>query len=50
MLYEVITVYKNSPVEKELYIVPGAGHAEAYRVNPEQYEKVVARVIGRFVN
>lgn len=45
----VHTVYENSPVEKELYIVPGAGHAEAYRVNPEQYEQVVVRFIGRFV-
>jgi len=45
----VHTVYENSPVEKELYIVPGAGHAEAYRVNPEKYESVVARFIGRFV-
>ncbi|WMT38883.1 alpha/beta hydrolase [Paenibacillus sp. D2_2] len=42
-------VYENSPVEKGLYIVPGAGHAEAYRVNPEKYESVVADFIGRFV-
>jgi hypothetical protein len=42
-------VYENSPVEKELYIVPGAGHAEAYRVNPEKYESVVSHFIGRFV-
>ncbi|MWV46420.1 alpha/beta fold hydrolase [Paenibacillus sp. HJL G12] len=42
-------VYENSPVEKELYIVPKAGHGEAYRMDPVKYEQVVSAFIGRFV-
>jgi fermentation-respiration switch protein FrsA (DUF1100 family) len=42
-------VYENCQVEKELYIVPDAGHAEAYRVDPEKYERVVSDFVARFV-
>lgn len=45
----VHTVYENSPVEKELYIVPNAGHGEAFRRDPVKYESVVSEFIGRFV-
>lgn len=45
----VHTVYENSPVEKELYIVPNAGHGEAFRMDPVKYESVVSEFIGRFV-
>lgn len=45
----VQTLYENSPVEKELYIVPNAGHGEAYRMDSEKYERVVTDFIGRFV-
>ncbi|GGG06404.1 alpha/beta hydrolase [Paenibacillus aceti] len=45
----VHSVYEHSPVEKELYIVPGAGHAEAYQADPEKYEHVVTQFIERFV-
>lgn len=42
-------VYESCAAEKELYIVPKAGHGEAYRMDPETYEKTVAGFIGRFV-
>ncbi|WCR28632.1 alpha/beta hydrolase [Paenibacillus thiaminolyticus] len=42
-------VYENCPAEKELYIVPKAGHGEAYRMDRETYEKTVSGFIGRFV-
>ncbi|MEK8206736.1 alpha/beta hydrolase [Paenibacillus sp. FSL L8-0696] len=45
----VHTLYENSPVEKELYIVPNAGHGEAFRMDPVKYESVVTEFIGRFV-
>lgn len=45
----VHTLYDNSPVEKELYIVPMAGHGEAYRMDPAKYESVVNGFIGKYV-
>lgn len=45
----VQTLYKNSRVEKELYVVHNAGHGEAYRMDSEEYERIVSNFIGRFV-
>lgn len=45
----VHTLHENSPVEKELSIVPKAGHGEAFRMNLVKYESVVTEFIGRFV-
>jgi hypothetical protein len=45
----VHTLYENSPVEKGLYIVHKAGHGEAFRMDPVQYESVVTEFIEKFV-
>lgn len=45
----VHTLYENSPVEKELYIVPKAGHGEAFRMDPVKYESVVTEFVGKFI-
>lgn len=45
----VHTLYENSPVEKELYIVPKAGHGEAFRMDPVKYESVVTGFVGKFI-
>ena len=45
----VHTLHENSPVEKELSIVPKARHGEAFRMDLVKYESVVTEFIGRFV-
>jgi alpha-beta hydrolase superfamily lysophospholipase len=40
---QMIRLYEAAGEPKELYVVPGAGHAEAYAVDPEAYR---SRVLG----
>ena len=39
----VYPLYEAKPGEKELWLVPGAGHAYSYRDNREEYTAVVRR-------
>ncbi|WP_462405394.1 alpha/beta hydrolase [Gracilibacillus sp. Marseille-QA3620] len=47
MVYEL---YEAANGEKELYIVPGAEHGNAYDANPETYEKKVTEFLNLYMN
>ena len=45
----VYPLYEAKPGEKELRLVPGAGHAYSYRDNREEYTAVVRAFVGKYV-
>ena len=45
----VYPLYEAKPGEKELWLVPGAGHAYSYRDNREEYTAVVRAFVGKYV-
>ena len=45
----VYPLYEAKSGDKELWIVPGATHALAYRTNPETYSRRVADFVTRFI-
>ena len=45
----VYPLYEAKPGEKELWLVPGAGHAYSYRDNREEYTAVVREFVGKYV-
>ncbi|NOU92408.1 alpha/beta fold hydrolase [Paenibacillus sp. LMG 31456] len=45
----VYQLYENSPTQKKLFIVAGAGHGMARQTDPEGYDREVAQFIGRYV-
>lgn len=45
----VYPLYDAKPGEKELWIVPGASHAQAYWENPKEYERRVEDFIDRYM-
>ncbi|GGH19840.1 alpha/beta hydrolase [Paenibacillus segetis] len=48
--YEMVnTLYENGPKDKQLFVVPGAGHGAARRVDPVGYDRVVTQFIGNYV-
>lgn len=46
---QMIRLYETAGEPKELYVVPGAGHAEAYAVDPEAYRSRVLRFLERYL-
>ncbi|MEI7026588.1 serine aminopeptidase domain-containing protein [Paenibacillus sp. y28] len=46
MVYELL---ENGPRHKQLFIVPGAGHGLARRVDREGYDREVAGFVSRYV-
>ena len=48
--YEMVDeVYEAAPVEKEILIIKGAGHAEAEKVDPQKYWSTVWAFVGRYI-
>lgn len=48
--YEMLDkVYQATNVPKEKYIVPGAEHAKAYSIDPENYQKTVSSFLEKYV-
>ncbi|MDQ0088801.1 fermentation-respiration switch protein FrsA (DUF1100 family) [Paenibacillus anaericanus] len=45
----VYTLYENGPKDKKLFVVPGAGHGKARRVDPVGYDREVTQFIGNYV-
>lgn len=45
----VNTLFENGPAEKELLIVPGAGHGLARQADPERYDMAVSRFLGKYM-
>ncbi|RUT47426.1 alpha/beta hydrolase [Paenibacillus anaericanus] len=45
----VYTLYENGPTDKKLFVVPGAGHGKARRVDPVGYDREVTQFIGNYV-
>lgn len=45
----VITLYSNGPAEKELLIVPGAGHGLARQTDPNRYDETVLRFLEKYM-
>lgn len=45
----VYPLYDAKPGEKELWVVPGATHANSYRDNREQYTEKVRAFVGRYI-
>lgn len=49
--YEMLDkVYQATKGPKEKYVVPGAEHAKAYSVDPENYQKTVSNFLEKYVN
>ncbi|PQC28062.1 alpha/beta hydrolase [Enterococcus mundtii] len=49
--YEMLDkVYQATNGPKEKYVVPGAEHAKAYSVDPENYQKTVSNFLEKYVN
>lgn len=46
----VYPLYEAKPGEKELWLVPGAGHAYSYRDNREEYTARVRDFVGRYID
>ncbi len=46
MVYEL---YNNAKGEKDIYIVPGAGHGKAYTVNPKAYETKIIDFLDPYI-
>lgn len=47
MAYEIYNSCTSS--NKQLYIVPGSEHANSYKTNPEEYERVISEFIERII-
>ena len=45
----VYPLYEAKPGDKELWVVPGASHANSYRDNREEYTRRVGEFVGRYV-
>lgn len=45
----VYPLYEAKPGEKELWVVPGASHANSYRDNPEEYTRRVGAFVGKYI-
>ncbi|MDR3336002.1 MAG: alpha/beta hydrolase [Treponema sp.] len=45
----VHTLYEACPASKELFVVSGARHAEAFGVNPEEYQKRVIQFVQKAI-
>lgn len=43
-------LYEAKPQPKELWIVPGAEHAVAYKENPEVYTRKVSKFVGKYIH
>ena len=43
-------LYDACPTEKELLVVPGAGHGLSFRSNPERYLQAVTGFIGSYID
>lgn len=49
--YEMLDkVYQATNGPKEKYVVPGAEHAKAYSVDPENYQKTVSNFLEKYIN
>ena len=46
----VYPLYEAKPEPKELWIVPGAEHAVAYKENPETYTRKVSNFVGKYIH
>ena len=46
----VYPLYEAKPEPKELWIVPGAEHAVAYKENPEEYTRKVSDFVGKYIH
>ena len=42
-------LYEAKPGDKELWLVPGAGHAASYRDNREEYTRRVGEFVGKYI-
>lgn len=45
----VYALYEAKPGEKELWVVPGAAHAQSYRDNREEYTRRVGEFVGKYI-
>ena len=45
----VYPLYEAKPGEKELWVVPGASHANSYRDNREEYTRRVGEFVGKYI-
>ena len=45
----VYPLYGAKPGDKELWVVPGASHANSYRDNREEYTRRVGEFVGRYI-
>lgn len=46
----VYPLYEAKPAPKELWIVPGAEHAAAYKENPETYTRKISDFVGKYIH
>ena len=46
----VYPLYEAKPAPKELWIVPGAEHAAAYKENPETYTRKICDFVGKYIH
>ena len=37
----------NKGTQKELHLIPGAGHAQAWNVNPEEYKNIISNFLSK---
>ena len=42
-------LFEAKPGDKELWLVPGAGHAASYRDNREEYTRRVGEFVGKYI-
>lgn len=46
----VYSLYEAKPEPKELWVVPGATHADSYKENKQEYTDRVRKFVGRYIH
>lgn len=46
----VYRLYEAKPAPKELWIVPGAAHAQSYKDNPQEYTRIVSSFVDQYLS
>lgn len=46
----VYRLYETKPGEKELWVVPGVGHAQSYKEFPEEYTRTVSSFVNQYMD